>query len=175
MSFHKNLEIGIRQIRVTVSDIQDFLGELRAIGKRHKCVFICFNRDVMAGAAHVRSAVSHAERAFKEGINISRGLEVESLLYGAGTRQTGLIGPFGIHLGLNECFLCVLPAKSDVYNVLPENVEYADDEDWEIIGPEKEWRLCELFEITSVELGITGRDRIQELVLERVALLVVNR
>lgn len=168
-------EILIRQIRVTVSDISDFLKELRNIGKKHDCTLICFNRDVIAGQRHVRSAIMHAERAFTEGQAISRSLEVESLLYAAGTRQTGLIGPFGLHIGVNECYLCIVPGCSDVHKELMDRMEDAEDEDWEVLDPEKERRMCQFFGVTTAELAITGRERLQDLILERVALLVVHR
>jgi KEOPS complex subunit Cgi121 len=168
-------DILIRQIRVNISDIQDFLADLKRIGKIYQCVLICFNRQVMAGRRHVLSAVMHAERAFTEGQAISRSLEVESLLYAAGTRQTGLIGSFGIHIGMNECYLGIVPGTSEVCHELVGKIEEADDEDWETMDPEKEQHLCALFGITDAELAITGRERMRDLVLERVALLAVNR
>ncbi|PKL59542.1 MAG: hypothetical protein CVV33_07300, partial [Methanomicrobiales archaeon HGW-Methanomicrobiales-4] len=118
MKREDDTEILIQQIRVSVSDISGFLAELRRIGKKHHCTLICFNREVIAGQRHSRSAIRHAERAFEEGQTIARSLEVESLLYAAGTRQTGLIGPFGIHMGMNECYLCIVPGRPDVYEEL---------------------------------------------------------
>lgn len=163
------------QIRVQVTDIQEFLKELRAIGKKHQCVMVCFNREVMAGFAHVKSAITHAERAITDGTAISRTTEVEALLYAAGTRQTGLIGPFGIHAGENECYLVISPDNEGAYADLSDRITSMDTEDWETIGPGKEQRLCSLFGITDAELVVTGKERIQDLVLERVALLAVNR
>jgi KEOPS complex subunit Cgi121 len=165
----------VRQIRVTISDSPEFLAELRQIGTKYKCVLICFNRDVISGYAHVQTAVMHAERAFAEGQAISRTLEVESLLYAAGTRQTSLIGAFGVHSGSNECYLCISPGKSAAYADILDRVSDADHEDWEGIDPEKKWRLQKIFGITDAELAITGDNRIEDLILERVALLAVNR
>ncbi|MFH0967214.1 MAG: KEOPS complex subunit Cgi121 [Methanobacteriota archaeon] len=168
------IDILVRQIRVTISDIPAFLTELRQIGVKHQCTLICFNHEVMAGRRHVLSAVIHAKRAFAEGQEISRTLEVESLLYAAGTRQTGLIGAFGIHTGLNECYFCIVPARYEVYDEFSEKVEDAGNEDWEVIEPDKKRHLCQIFGITNAELAITGREQLQDLILERVALLVVN-
>jgi tRNA threonylcarbamoyladenosine modification (KEOPS) complex Cgi121 subunit len=41
--------------------------------------------------------------------------------------------------------------------------------------PQKEERLASLFNITQEELEVVGRDRIIDLILERIALLYVNR
>jgi KEOPS complex subunit Cgi121 len=41
--------------------------------------------------------------------------------------------------------------------------------------PDKEARLVSLFSITQEELEVVGRDRIKDLILERIALLYVNR
>jgi KEOPS complex subunit Cgi121 len=48
-------------------------------------------------------------------------------------------------------------------------------ENWELIDDEKAARLAELFSITQEEIAVVGRDRLKDLVLERVALLEVNR
>ena len=48
-------------------------------------------------------------------------------------------------------------------------------EDWERMTDEKMNVLTSLFGITNDEIAVTGRDRIKDLVLERVALLEVNK
>ncbi|HWQ66024.1 MAG TPA: KEOPS complex subunit Cgi121 [Methanospirillum sp.] len=165
----------ICQVRFEVLDIPGFLKELRRVGKKYQCSIICFNREAMAGRRHVTSALWHAERSFLSGEGISRSLEVESLLYAAGTRQTGLIGSFGIHEGINECYLSIVPDHAEAYDDLTSLMEENGDEDWEIISPQKEERLIEFFGITDLEICVVGRERVVDLVLERVALLTVNR
>jgi tRNA threonylcarbamoyladenosine modification (KEOPS) complex Cgi121 subunit len=49
------------------------------------------------------------------------------------------------------------------------------NEMWDEITPEKEERLKKNFGITREELALVGRVRIIDLVLERIALLEVNR
>ena len=165
----------IHQARCTVPDIREFLQNLQLIGNQYECSLICFNRQVMAGRKHVTAAVMHALRSFRSGNQIARSIEVESLLYAAGTRQTGLIGPFGIHNGINECYLCILPQNENADEKVRNLVEYADDENWEEISVEKSRALQKLFDITSEEMQVTGNSRLQDLILERVALLTVNR
>ncbi len=167
--------VEIHQVKADVPDVPAFLRELRKIGRSLGCTFICFNREVMAGRRHVTSAVTHAIRSFEGGEQIARSIEVEALLYAAGTRQTGLIGPFGLHEGKNECYLCTIPPTPGAVIRLCQLVTPADGEEWELLTPDKEDRLVDLFGITDAEIGVTGRDRIIDLVLERVALLIVNR
>jgi KEOPS complex subunit Cgi121 len=48
-------------------------------------------------------------------------------------------------------------------------------ETWGEMTPDKEARLMILFGITQEELDMVGRDRMKDLLLERIALLHVNR
>ena len=56
-----------------------------------------------------RAAVAQAARAFQEGTNISNTLEMEALLYAAGSRQCNIASSFGIHEGENRIYLCCSP------------------------------------------------------------------
>lgn len=164
----------ITQVRFTVTDRNGFLDRIREIADRHAVSVICLNENVMAGKTHVETALRGALRAIQKGEQISRSVEMEVLLYAAGTRQTSLVGPFGIQDGENRGYLCIVPrckeAAADLLNLMT-----ADTSDWDEISPEKKRVLMELFNITPAELAITGDSRIAELVCERSALLAVNR
>lgn len=168
-------DLEIYQVRGMVSGLKSFLADLRAIGSRHGCSIVCFNREAMAGRRHVREAVRHAVRSVSSGTLISRSPEVEALLFAAGTRQTGLIGPFGVHEGENECYLCLIPPSPDARTELTPLMASADDEDWKGIPPEKRKYLMSLFAITEEEIALCGEERLEDLVIERVALLEINR
>jgi KEOPS complex subunit Cgi121 len=49
------------------------------------------------------------------------------------------------------------------------------NETWDEITPDKEARLMILFGVTQEELAVVGRNRLKDLLLERIALLYVNR
>ncbi|PWR72254.1 KEOPS complex subunit Cgi121 [Methanospirillum lacunae] len=165
----------VHQVRFHVTENKDFLQKLRALGKKSKCSLICVDRNSVAGRRHVEAALHFAFRSFKSDSPISRSLEVESLLYAAGTRQTGLIGPFGVKPGENECYLCLIPPSDEAEKELHEFMDFVDHENWEEISSEKLQCLQKLFGISENELQITGIERITDLVLERVALLNINR
>lgn len=165
----------IHQVRFHVDDLPTFLKEMRSIGKKDHGTIICFNREMMAGRRHVEAALRFASRSFTSGEQIARSIEVEALLYAAGTRQTGLIGPFGIKKGENECYLCIIPPGSPAVDNLTTMVTMVDEENWEEMNQSKKDHLQEVFGITTAEIRVTGKDRLIDLILERVALLTINR
>jgi KEOPS complex subunit Cgi121 len=157
-----------------VSDIGNFLSWLRDLSHRNGVFIVCFNADIVAGRGHVISAVLHAKRAVNNGTCISSSFEIEALLYAAGSRQCQDAIKFGVHLGLNNCFLCIYPLNLNVWpELLAELI--ISSEDWEQIPDEKLNNLVSLFGITKEELMVAGSNCIKDLVLERVALLDVYK
>jgi KEOPS complex subunit Cgi121 len=71
-------------------------------------------------------------------------------------------------------FVCAYPAKEDIWKDLSNHMHLVT-ETWDEITPDKEARLMILFGITEEELDVVGRDRIKDLILERIALLHINR
>lgn len=165
----------IHQFRLHISDLDEVLTYLRNLGECNSVHIILFDADRMAGRAHVEAAVAHAFRAFREGHPVSNSVEMESLLYAAGSRQCQQGKGFGVHLGENRVYLCICPGNKRVQSALEQAGRYCDEEDWEPFSEEKQALLMELFGITVDELGVVGSNRLQDLVLERVALLEVYR
>jgi KEOPS complex subunit Cgi121 len=156
---------------VTVRDRGAFLLALQATALRFGTHIICFNADMMAGVRHVRSAVFNASRSFKEGNQIANTLEMEALLFAAGSRQCSIASTFGIREGTNQLYICCLPPGKEVWTDLASFLELTEHCDDEPMNAQKTARLMTLFEISETELDTVGRDRIIDLVLERVALL----
>jgi len=165
----------IHQFRLHISDLDEVLTYLRNLGECNSVHIILFDADRMAGRAHVEAAVAHAFWAFREGHPVSNSVEMESLLYAAGSRQCQQGKGFGVHLGENRVYLCICPGNKRVQSALEQAGKYCDEEDWEPFSEEKQALLMELFGITVDELGVVGSNRLQDLVLERVALLEVYR
>lgn len=168
-------EYGIIPVRVTIQDRSEFLSLIRTAGEKYGVTIVCLNRKMIAGFEHVKTALVHAIRAWKEDRMIARSLEMEVLLYAAGTRQTGQIGPFGPETGINDCYLCIIPPKPEAVASLLTWMEEVTDEDRDDMAEEKTRRLIEFFGITPEELEVTGPDRLTELIRERCALLAINR
>lgn len=165
----------VRTARCTISDVGDFLHTLRTIAAGCNTHVICFNADMMAGKAHVLAAVRLAVRAFEAGENISNTLEMECLLYAAGSRQCSIAAAFGIHEGENRLSVCCVPEQAGIWIALEPIFCFMQD-DRETINQEKRLQLMRYFEISPEELDAAGGiPRLVDLVLERVALLQVTR
>jgi KEOPS complex subunit Cgi121 len=164
----------ISQVCFQVREIGGFLTWLRDVSNRNGVSIVCFNADLMAGKPHVISAMLHALRAMRNGTCISSSFEIEALLYASGSRQCQEGVKFGVRQGMNRCYLCVYPVNPQVWPELSGEMTFSSD-DWEPITDEKMEVLVPLFGITNKEVEVTGKNRIRDLVLERVALLDVNK
>jgi KEOPS complex subunit Cgi121 len=99
---------------------------------------------------------------------------MEALLFAAGSRQCNMAPLFGIHEHENVMYVCSCPVNESVWEDLSYLMHFVT-ETWDKITPEKEERLKSFFSINDGELALVGRARIIDLVLERIALLEVNR
>ena len=167
------LTAGIRYATVTVDDPAALLAAVRWVGEETGARIVLFDADRMAGRAHAEAALAHALRSWERGDPIARTVEMEALLYAAGTRQTRIGRTFGIHEGENRCWIAVTPPTDRAWTLLLGLVEYRPEPD--DLAPSHRQQLCDLFEITPAELAVVGEDRLAELVIERVALLDANR
>jgi KEOPS complex subunit Cgi121 len=165
----------VRAARCTIGDPADFLRDIRSVAACHDTHIICFNADMVAGSVHAAAAVAMAVRAFESGETISNTLEMEALLFAAGSRQCTIAASFGIHTGENRVYICCYPARAGVWIALQPLFHFVQ-ESWDTIDPEKRNLLMKTFAISPEELGAAGGNgRIVDLVLERVALLQVLR
>ena len=163
-----------RSAVITVGDRDALLATIREIAKLQHTHIVCFDAEKMVGLEHAESAVRHAHHSFSNDSAISNSFEMEALLYAAGSRQCSIAASFGIHEGKNYLFICCCPPSSDAWNALARHMNFSN-ETWDDPGPEKTSRLMALFEITPEEIEAAGNDRVTALVLERVALLNVNK
>jgi KEOPS complex subunit Cgi121 len=165
----------IRAARCTIRDPASFLRDVRSVAACHDTHIICFNADIIAGSVHAAAAVARAVRACESGDTISNTLEMESLLFAAGSRQCTIAASFGIHAGENRVWICCYPALAAVWIALESLFQFVQ-EDWDTIDPEKRNLLMKTYGISPEEIGAAGgNERIVDLVLERVALLQVMR
>lgn len=167
------MKVEIRYATVTVEDADALLAAVRQIAGETGARIVLFDADRVAGRAHVESAIAHAARSVERGDPLARSLEMEALLYAAGSRQTRVGRTFGLHAGENRCWIAVAAPAERAWVMLEGLVRMLPDPDG--FDPLHRRRLCDLFDITLAELGVVGEDRIADLVLERVALLDAHR
>jgi KEOPS complex subunit Cgi121 len=171
---HIGHSCSIRQVVCIVDDISGLLHHLKDLSTEYGSHIILFNEEMMAGKAHVDSALYHAFRAAGSGSCISSSVEIEALLYAAGSRQVVDGAKFGIHQGVNRAYLCLCPDSEEIWRILSGEMTVSAD-DWEMIDSNKKSRLMAAFNVTDKELAVTGEDRLRDLVIERVALLEVYK
>jgi len=164
----------IRKARMIIDDRNQFLQIIQGIARLHSLHIVCFDADKMAGRDHAKAAIHHSQRSFFSGKPISNSFEMEALLFAAGTRQCQVAATFGIKEGENTMYICSYPVNEHVWSDLSRHM-YFVDEMGDDMTPQKEERLVSLFNITQEELEVVGQDRIIDLILERIALLFVNR
>ncbi|MCK9578849.1 MAG: KEOPS complex subunit Cgi121 [Methanoregula sp.] len=166
----------IRAASCTIADRSVFLRQLQGIAAAHDTHIICFNADMIAGRAHAEVAVMLASRAFHEGENISNTVEMEALLYAAGSRQCTIATSFGILKGENRLWVCCIPAREGCWAELSQLFRFTVGVEWDRIDLAKQDRLMEIFAVSQDEADAAGGSvRIVDLVVERVALLQVLR
>jgi KEOPS complex subunit Cgi121 len=157
----------------TIANTSEFLKTIQEVSREFQVHLICFDADKIAGMRHAGIAVKHAMRSFLEGRQISNSLEMESLLYAAGSRQCSTATSFGIHPGENHLYICCIPTNEQVWRMLESSTEIQDKDPWAVITQEKHALLMTLFGITPEECAIVTAAEFPDLVLERVALLDV--
>ncbi len=166
----------IRAARCHIDDKPGFLRLLTETARQFNTHIICFNADMIAGRRHAEAAMQHAIRSCEAGTAISKTIEMEALLYAAGSRQCSVAASFGFHEGENRLWVYCYPPEDGIWDGLAAILHFGAASAWDHIDEEKRERLLEIFEISPEELGsLDNEDRIADLVLERVALLDVMR
>lgn len=164
----------VRTATCFIGDRVAFLQKIRAIAELFDTHLICFNAGMLAGKRHARTALHHAVRSFHNGSMVSNTLEMEALLFAAGSRQCSVAALFGVHEGDNSMFVGCYPPRDGIWDALTPLMCVAD-ENMDTIDPHKRAYLIKLFGITEEEIATCSEDCITELVLERIALLEVYR
>ncbi|MDI6896944.1 KEOPS complex subunit Cgi121 [Methanocella conradii] len=157
--------------RVEIKDVRAFIARLAAIGKEYNVTVQAVNADLIAGRGHLEYAVSKAMEAFQNKTNLARDPGMEIMLYLRGKRQIEKALEMGVHPGMNNVAIAIVgdgaeDARDKVLSLLDEVDDKVVDYDHK-----KDEALMRLYDITSAEVEIVGRERIPLLARERSALL----
>ena len=126
--------------------------------------------DKILGQEHIHSAIEHAQRAFERNKNISSTVAMEILIYAAGEPQiSNALAKIGLKDGC-ERIAMVADAKLDMEGLLIHLNLKRDDEILEY----KDFKLRE-FGISKKEISTVGKEKLKDLVLERVAMVDVRK
>lgn len=155
-----------------IDDLDAFLDELNRIGEESGCTVQAFDARYIASPAQLERAVELADRAIGRDEAIARERSVEVLLYAAGRRQINRA--FGIGVSEGEQSVVVLVDGEDESGAIDALSELVESGDWEPGERAEEGLIAEFYGITDAERAATDAS-LEELVCERVALLVVER
>ncbi len=167
-----------------VADIDRFFADVRkAVG--NACVQF-FNADLIAGQSHLRFAALNALTAFRNKVNISNSLAMETLLYASAQRQIkDALTLMGINPNSKRVVVLVLAETQNQASLILESVSKLlrgkrDDSVIEF-SKRKADELMKLFGISTLELGAktekkgAEKEALLDLVIEHMALLVTQR
>ncbi len=131
---------------------------------------LALNADLICGRDHIASAVMHASRAFERGDNVSSSIAGETILYASGERQISkAVKKMGVKVGTERVAL-VLFGVDDPERVLRE-LHFERDDDVLEASLEK----AILFGISREEIKAVPADMVEDLVLERVAFVGLQK
>ncbi|MEF8806969.1 KEOPS complex subunit Cgi121 [Natronomonas sp.] len=152
-------------------DVETFVAALDEIGDENDVTVQAFDSRYIVSRRHLERAVELADREQDRGEAIARDRGVEIMLYAAGRRQIQRALELGIGEGDTDAVVLVdgdgdEDAAADAVEDLLEPTSTLGDYD--------ETAVREFYDIGAAELGATERG-IEDLVLERVALLIVER
>ena len=154
----------------TVADVDAFVEEVAAVGEQYGSTVQAFDARYVVGRKHLERAVALAGRARERGEAIADDPAVEVLLYAAGRRQITDALEMGVSEG--KCPVVAVAVGGD------EESAAAALREWlapaETLGTYDLGRVRDFFGVSEDELAATEGD-LADVVLERVALLVVNR
>jgi KEOPS complex subunit Cgi121 len=173
------------------ADVDAFVAELGDVGDEYGVTVQVFDAWYVVSRRHLDRALELADRERARGDGIARDRAVEVLLYAAGRRQIERALEIGVSEGSTPAVVLVdggdggdggddgtngsngetadvaaEAAAADAVRNLLEPAETLDDDDAE--------RVREFFDVGDRELAATDAT-LEDLVLERVALLVVER
>jgi len=151
-------------------DVESFVERLDAIGDAHGVTVQAFDARYVVSRQHLERAVELADRARDRGEAIARDRGVEILLYAAARRQINRALELGVDDGETPVVVLVdggdEAAAADAVRATITPADTLGDYDAALVR--------EFFDIGMAELEATDLG-LPSLVLERVALLVVDR
>ena len=156
----------IRDMGLLISAIKD-------LQSRHGCIVQALDADKIAGERHILFAAKKALAAFSEARNIAKDAGMEIMRYASGERQIERAHFMRVSDRTKRIALVLAGSGS---GSLPDASELSQIIELDGLGGS----FCakavkEAFNISSEELRAVGEERIEDLVIERVALVDTYR
>ena len=141
-----------------------------AIAARNGIEIVPLESALIFGKDHIESAISHAERAFKSGRNIAKSFGIEITRYASGERQ--------ISKALSK--MCSKPESCHHVLLIVGDCDAGKIVEELSVGLEKDaiasdGKDARMFGLSEAELSTVAKRRQADLVIERVALLDLEK
>ncbi len=157
--------------RPVIKDKWLLISAIKDLQSKHGCIVQALDADKIAGERHIHFAAQKALAAFSEERNIAKDAGMEIMRYASGERQIE-----------RALFMRVSDRTERIALVLAGCGNWPDAKELSQII-ELDGHGCsfcakaviEAFNISSEELGAVGEERIEDLVIERVALVDTYR
>lgn len=163
-------EIKIIGCKGEIHSVELFIKKAQEFVKDLKLLIQFLNADYVLGEEHILSAYEHAKRAFDAKENISKSMAMEILVYVSGEPQiANALDKVGIKDGCERIVL-VLDGALDVEGLISHlNLQMDND----VLKCTK--AKLDNFGIKKQEISAVDKDKITDLILERVAMVDVRK
>ncbi|HYU07209.1 MAG TPA: KEOPS complex subunit Cgi121 [Thermoplasmata archaeon] len=156
--------------RVTVGDVESIISRAREWASRNESEILLADARGVFGRDHLESAVRHGLRAESAGTMVARSVSMETIRYLAAQRQVAdALRVAGIRRGTGRMAIVVFGTGS-VNDVVAEFGWTRDDSVLDALGKD-----LEALGVGSGEQETVPSDRVQDLALERLALVDVEK
>lgn len=159
--------------RGEISDVDEFLNKVKNFSEENKVIIQVFDADLIYGKKHIISALEHAKRAMKQGRNTTNSIEKEILLYAAGERQLKLaIQKIGIKKGKKDIAIIFANKNRDLNKLVKKFLkEFNLKRDDKLLEGNED--TLKKFGLSKEEITTVSKDKYQDLILEKVAMVDV--
>ncbi len=156
-----------------IGDRAKLISVLRDLQSRHGCVMLALDADKVVSERHIRFAAEKAFAAISQGRNIAKDPGMEIMRYASGERQIERALAMGISDSTERMVLLLASGDESHW---PDASELSS-----LMKPDgrgcsfKEEAVKDAFNISAEEIEVVGNGRIEELIIERVALVDTYR
>jgi tRNA threonylcarbamoyladenosine modification (KEOPS) complex Cgi121 subunit len=167
---------------VKAGNVDDVFNLIRA--KAGSCQIQILDAKFVAGFEHIFFAVLNALNSFKSGLNLSRSLAIEVLLFASGQDQIKrAIEVLGVKLSTCDVALVIIADSRDeallTLKAISEALNWEADQKVIDLTNEKISHIIDAFGVSDLELEASMRDTVgnalKNVLIERAALLIAQR
>jgi KEOPS complex subunit Cgi121 len=157
--------------RPVIKDKRLLISAIKDLQSSHGCIVQALDADKVAGERHIRFAAKKALAAFSDQRNIAKDAGMEIMRYASGERQIERALFMRVSDHTQRIALILIgsgswPDASELSRIIEQDEQG---------GSFSAKAVIEAFNISSEELLAVGEERIEDLVIERVALVDTYR